>query len=132
MLKRFAFVFGMALLGNWCLAQGPRPGNLGASKLDLGQPGIQWYTTWESAEAGQSVAGGRSCLLRLPRSVMGSPGYSDRVTPLRRTVCSRPLSSLMQREIWFVYGWSRTRVLSTSSMCALSSVEGLKTVSFAC
>ncbi len=51
MLKRFAFVFGMAVLGNWCLAQGPRPGNLGASKLDLGQPGIQWYTTWESAEA---------------------------------------------------------------------------------
>lgn len=51
MLKRFAFVFGMAVLGNWSLAQGPRPGNLGASKLDLGQPGIQWYTTWESAEA---------------------------------------------------------------------------------
>ena len=33
------------------MAQGPRPGDLGASKLDPGQPGIAWYTTWESAEA---------------------------------------------------------------------------------
>ncbi|MGB7345794.1 MAG: hypothetical protein WBD20_16375 [Pirellulaceae bacterium] len=32
-------------------AQGPRPDNLGASKLDLGEPGIAWYTTWESAQA---------------------------------------------------------------------------------
>ena len=29
---------------------GPTPGDLGASKLDLGEPGIKWYTTWESAE----------------------------------------------------------------------------------
>jgi hypothetical protein len=33
------------------VAQGPRPEQLGASKLDLGEPGIAWYTTWESAEA---------------------------------------------------------------------------------
>ena len=32
-------------------AQGPRPGNLGASPLPLGDPGIAWYTTWESALA---------------------------------------------------------------------------------
>lgn len=32
-------------------AQGPRPDDLGASDLDLGQPGIAWYTTWESAQA---------------------------------------------------------------------------------
>ena len=31
--------------------QGPRPSDLGASKLDLGEPGIAWYVTWESAEA---------------------------------------------------------------------------------
>ncbi|QDT10669.1 hypothetical protein [Planctomycetes bacterium K23_9] len=32
-------------------AQGPRPDNLGASRLDLGEPGIAWYTTWESGQA---------------------------------------------------------------------------------
>lgn len=32
-------------------AQGPRPEQLGASKLDLGEPGIAWYTTWETAQA---------------------------------------------------------------------------------
>lgn len=30
---------------------GPRPTDLGASKLDLGEPGIHWYTTWETAQA---------------------------------------------------------------------------------
>jgi hypothetical protein len=32
-------------------AQGPRPDDLGASNLDVGEPGIAWYTTWETAEA---------------------------------------------------------------------------------
>ena len=32
-------------------SQGPRPSDLGASRLDLGEPGIAWYTTWESAQA---------------------------------------------------------------------------------
>ena len=37
-------------------AQGPRPNDLGASPLPLGDPGIAWYTTWESglAEAKRS------------------------------------------------------------------------------
>ena len=30
---------------------GPRPSQLGASKLNLGEPGIAWYTTWETALA---------------------------------------------------------------------------------
>lgn len=30
---------------------GPRPSDLGASKLDIGEPGIAWYTTWETAQA---------------------------------------------------------------------------------
>jgi hypothetical protein len=51
MITRFAFALCLATLGGAVLAQGPRPSNLGASKLDLGEPGIQWYTTWESAEA---------------------------------------------------------------------------------
>ncbi len=32
-------------------AQGPRAGDLGASNLNIGEPGIAWYTTWESALA---------------------------------------------------------------------------------
>ena len=51
MIQRFAVVFCLAAYGVCVCAQGPRPSNLGASKLDLGEPGIQWYTTWESAEA---------------------------------------------------------------------------------
>ncbi len=35
----------------YCHGPGPAPSDLGASKLDLGEPGIAWYTTWESAEA---------------------------------------------------------------------------------
>lgn len=29
---------------------GPRPTDLGESKLDLGESGIHWYVTWESAQ----------------------------------------------------------------------------------
>ena len=38
-------------LSSNALAQGPRPGDLGASRLDVGEPGIAWYTTWESGKA---------------------------------------------------------------------------------
>ncbi|MCP4508928.1 MAG: hypothetical protein GY826_21355 [Fuerstiella sp.] len=31
-----------------CGQGGPRPSDLGASDLDLGEPGIAWYTTWET------------------------------------------------------------------------------------
>ena len=41
----------IAWLCSIAMGQGPRPSDLGASKLDLGEPGIAWYTTWESAEA---------------------------------------------------------------------------------
>lgn len=34
-----------------CGQGGPRPGDLGASDLDIGEPGIAWYTTWETAQA---------------------------------------------------------------------------------
>ena len=27
---------------------GPRPNDLGAADLPIGEPGIAWYTTWES------------------------------------------------------------------------------------
>lgn len=51
MITRFAFTLCLVTLGCAVFAQGPRPSNLGASSLDLGESGIQWYTTWESAEA---------------------------------------------------------------------------------
>ena len=30
-------------------AQGPRPGDLGASPQAVGDPGVVWYTTWDTA-----------------------------------------------------------------------------------
>ncbi|MEM9080575.1 MAG: hypothetical protein AAGC74_07795 [Verrucomicrobiota bacterium] len=30
---------------------GPRPDDLGASPQPIGDPGIHWYTTWETAQA---------------------------------------------------------------------------------
>ena len=34
---------------NGASAQGPRPEQLSTSNLPLGEPGIAWYTTWQSA-----------------------------------------------------------------------------------
>ena len=42
-------------------AQGPRPNDLGASNLDLGEPGIAWYTTWETAKA-EAARSGRAIM----------------------------------------------------------------------
>ncbi|MFK8115540.1 MAG: hypothetical protein AB8B91_25310 [Rubripirellula sp.] len=50
-LFRFAGLATLLVGLSCCHAQGPRPGDLGASKLDLGEPGIAWYTTWETGEA---------------------------------------------------------------------------------
>ncbi len=54
-MKRLTTMWTLALLvatsGVACGQGGPRPSDLGASKLDLGEPGIAWYTTWESAQA---------------------------------------------------------------------------------
>ncbi len=58
MMKRLAVLLCFFALSGYALAQGPRPGDLGASKLDLGEPGIHWYTTWESAEA-EAIRSGR-------------------------------------------------------------------------
>ena len=52
MLFRFkAFLFVLCIGTLSCQAQGPRPTDIGASDLDLGESGIAWYTTWETAEA---------------------------------------------------------------------------------
>lgn len=120
MIKRFAVVFCLAAISGCLVAQGPRPSNLGASKLDLGEPGIQWYTTWESAEAEQNAAVAPLCLWRLQPSAMVSRVSSDLATQLRRTVCSRPQILLMLHVTSFVSGLSLMRVLNISSMFARS------------
>jgi hypothetical protein len=53
-LRFFSGLMAIVLIASCCsngTGQGPSPRDLGASKLDLGEPGIAWYTTWESAEA---------------------------------------------------------------------------------
>ena len=39
----------VAVAGAW--AQGPRPNDLGASPQGVGEPGVAWYTTWDTALA---------------------------------------------------------------------------------
>jgi hypothetical protein len=55
LMKRMISMLGMVCLlctgGIACGQGGPRPSDLGVSKLDLGEPGIAWYTTWETAQA---------------------------------------------------------------------------------
>ena len=48
---KIGFLGGCLLAVAAVFAQGPRPGDLGASKLDIGEPGIAWYTTWETGKA---------------------------------------------------------------------------------
>ena len=48
---KLAFAGLMAVCALGYAQGGPRPGDLGASDLDLGEPGIAWYTTWETAQA---------------------------------------------------------------------------------
>lgn len=50
--KRIIFIGAIWLLvegSAW--AQGPRPNDLGAADLDIGEAGIAWHTTWETAQA---------------------------------------------------------------------------------
>ncbi|MGI9243186.1 MAG: hypothetical protein ACR2RV_20480 [Verrucomicrobiales bacterium] len=41
----------LALSSAWLSAQGPRPDDLGASPQAVGEPGVAWYTTWDTARA---------------------------------------------------------------------------------
>lgn len=52
MKKTFAMTLtGLALSGAGLSAQGPRPDNLGASPQAIGDAGVAWYTTWDTALA---------------------------------------------------------------------------------
>lgn len=51
-LKRIVFIGATCLfIGGGAWAQGPRPNDLGAAALDIGEAGIAWHTTWETAQA---------------------------------------------------------------------------------
>lgn len=51
-MKALLFSAGVLGLSIGALsAQGPRPGDLGASPQPIGDAGIAWYTTWETATA---------------------------------------------------------------------------------
>jgi len=40
---------GLALTATPLAAQGPRPNDLGASPQAVGEAGVAWYTTWDTA-----------------------------------------------------------------------------------
>ena len=42
---------GLALCSAGLFAQGPRPEDLGASPQAIGDAGVAWYTTWDTALA---------------------------------------------------------------------------------
>ena len=51
-MNRFKRLLAGLLLPAACgvaFGQGPRPYELGASDLDIGEAGIAWYTTWDTA-----------------------------------------------------------------------------------
>jgi len=60
-MKRPSMVWPLACLalmsGIACGQGGPRPERLGVSDLDPGEPGIAWYTTWETAQAEAARSG---------------------------------------------------------------------------
>lgn len=48
-MKSITFTLSLAL----CVAahaRGPRPTNLGASEQPIGDAGVAWYTTWDTAK----------------------------------------------------------------------------------
>lgn len=53
MKKHFLLTFSLlALAGSQLVnAQGARPTDLGAADLDIGEAGIDWYSTWDTAAA---------------------------------------------------------------------------------
>ena len=47
----FPFLAALSLGTAVLSAQGPRPEDLGASPLPVGEAGVMWYTTWDTALA---------------------------------------------------------------------------------
>ena len=52
MKKRFTITLASLFVSAAALsAQGPRPNDLGASPQPVGEAGVAWYTTWDTALA---------------------------------------------------------------------------------
>lgn len=51
MKRSLVTVLACMILSSVVLAQGPRPGDLGASPQPVGDAGVVWYTTWDTALA---------------------------------------------------------------------------------
>ena len=71
-MKRLAMglTLGCMLAASLAQAQPVRPSQLGASRLDIGEPGIAWYTTWETAEA-EAKRSGRPIMFVAAATVCG-------------------------------------------------------------
>ena len=48
-MKALSIATALAALSMPLSAQGPRPGDLGASPQKIGEAGVAWYTTWDTA-----------------------------------------------------------------------------------
>ncbi len=51
MQRNFLSIVASLAITTLAIAQGPRPGDLGASPQAIGAPGVAWYTTWDTATA---------------------------------------------------------------------------------
>jgi hypothetical protein len=50
-MKLLPFVFSLSLLASPAFSQGPRPSDIANSPQAVGEAGIMWYTTWDTARA---------------------------------------------------------------------------------
>ena len=50
-MKITPLLFSLSLFAIPANAQGPRPTDIAASPQPVGDPGINWYTTWDTALA---------------------------------------------------------------------------------
>jgi hypothetical protein len=50
-MKIASLLLTFSLIAPAAFAQGPRPTDLGASPQPVGEAGIMWYTTWDTALA---------------------------------------------------------------------------------
>ncbi|MDA9922862.1 thioredoxin family protein [Verrucomicrobiales bacterium] len=50
-MKNILLLFGLILFTGSALAQGPRPTDIAASPQPVGDAGVMWYTTWDTALA---------------------------------------------------------------------------------
>ena len=50
-MKNLLLLFNLTLATGLVVAQGPRPTDIAASPQPVGEAGVMWYTTWDTALA---------------------------------------------------------------------------------